>query len=251
MTEEFTDREMRGAGFHNVDLSGARFVEVDLTGATIRGAVVADVVIDGHVSNLVVNGVDVTPFVEAELDRRYPERQLMRPRTADGYRSAWPVLERLWDETVERARLLPPDLLHQRVAGEWSFVETLRHLVFATDAWVLRALLGEPYPYHPLGLPHTVMGSGPDVPNDPNARPDLDEMVAVRAERMAVVAKVIAELTDERLAEETTPVPGNHYPETGTYPVRRCLGAIVSEEWHHRLFAERDLAELEKSVSGR
>jgi len=251
MTQEFTDREMRGADFHGVDLSGARFVEVDLTGAMIRGALVADVVIDGDVSNLVVNGVDVTPYVEAELDRRYPQRQLMRPRTADGYRTAWPVLERLWDETVERARLLPPDLLHQRVHGEWSFIETLRHLVFATDSWVLRAVLGEPYPYHPLGLPHTAMTPGPDVPNDPQARPDLDEVLAVRAERMAVVAKVITELTDERLAEETTPVPGNHYPRTDAYPVRRCIGAIVSEEWHHRLFAERDLAELEKSVSAR
>jgi uncharacterized damage-inducible protein DinB len=251
MTEEFTDRAMRGASFHNVDLSGARFVEVDLTGAVIRGAVVADVVIDGDVSNLAVNGVHVMPFVEAELDRRYPERQLMRPRTADDYRAAWPVLERLWHETVERARLLPPDLLHQRVDGEWSFIETLRHLVCATDSWVLRTMLGEPYPYHPLGLPHTAMGPGPEVPNDPHARPDLDEMLAVRAERTAVVAKVIAELTDERLAEETTPVPGNHYPSTGAYPVRRCLGAIISEEWHHRLFAERDLAELATSVSGR
>jgi hypothetical protein len=39
---------------------------------------------------------------------------------------------------------LDPALLHESVAGEWSFTETLRHLVFATDAWVRRAVLGDP-----------------------------------------------------------------------------------------------------------
>lgn len=41
---------------------------------------------------------------------------------------------------------MDPELLHERVEGEWSFIETLRHLVFATDAWVKRAILGEPHP---------------------------------------------------------------------------------------------------------
>ena len=31
------------------------------------------------------------------------------------------------------------------------------------------------------------------------------------------------------------------YPEPESYPVRRCLQAILTEEWEHRLFAERDL----------
>jgi hypothetical protein len=29
------------------------------------------------------------------------------------------------------------------------------------------------------------------------------------------------------------------------HPVRRCLGAIINEEWEHRTFAERDLDVLE------
>ena len=69
----------------------------------------------------------------------------------------WAVIERTWQPTVERARRLPPELLHQRVDGEWSFIETLRHLVFATDAWVRRAILGDPAPWHPLDLPHDEM----------------------------------------------------------------------------------------------
>jgi hypothetical protein len=51
-----------------------------------------------------VNGVDVVPLVEAELNRRYPDRVKMRPVDADGFREVWDILERLWQRTVERAR---------------------------------------------------------------------------------------------------------------------------------------------------
>ena len=130
----------------------------------IRGAALVDVDISGEIKNLRVNGVDVVPLVEAELNRRYPDRVKMRPVDADGFREAWDILERLWPQTVERARGMAPELLHERVEGEWSFIETLRHLVFATDAWVKRALLGEPSPWDPLDLPHD------EMPDDPASR---------------------------------------------------------------------------------
>jgi len=131
----FEDVYLTGARFRDVDLSGARFHLVDLTGAVIRGAALVNVDISGDIENLRVNGVDVVPLVEAELDRRYPDRARMRPADAAGFREAWGILERLWQQTTERARGMAPELLHERVAGEWSFIETLRHLVFATDAW--------------------------------------------------------------------------------------------------------------------
>jgi hypothetical protein len=141
---------------------------------------------------------------------------------------------------------LPPELLHERVRDEWSFIETLRHLVFATDAWVRRAILGLPEPYSPLGLPHDEMAPDPSVPNDPDARPSLDEMLELRADRMRTVHDVIATLTDDVLGGQTDPVPPPGYPPAGSYPVRRCLRTIVNEEWLHRLYAERDLAVLEQ-----
>ncbi len=117
------------------------------------------------------------------------------------------LLVRRWDAAVQRARVLPEDCLHERVDGEWSFIETLWHLVFATDAWVLRAVLDDPAPYHPLGLAHTEMlADTPAVPHDPDARPSLDEVLAVRADRMVLVAQVLGELTDVRLEEMTEPV---------------------------------------------
>ena len=241
----FEDVLLADAQFHRADLTGASFRLVDLTGVTIRGAALVNMDLSGMIENLRVNGVDVVPLVEAELNRRYPERAKMRPADAAGYREAWDILERLWSETVERARGLAPELLHERVDGEWSFIETLRHLVFATDAWVKRAILGVPSPWDPLDLPHDEMPDEPSVPRDLDARPSLDEVLALRADRMATVRQVLAGLTDEKLAGMTEPVMEPGYPEPGSFAVRRCLQAILNEEWEHRLYAERDFDALE------
>lgn len=243
---DFVKQDLSGARFEQVDFSGSWFRNVYFTGATMRGAWLEDVDIDGELRNVRINGVDIGPLVEAELDRRYPERTKLDPTDAAGFREGWAIIERLWPPTIERARRLPPELLHERVDGEYSFIETLRHLVFATDAWVRRAVLGVSEPYSPLGLPHDEMEPEPSVPNDREARPSLDEMLELRADRMQTVHEVIATLTDEALAGETAPMPPPGYPPAGSYPLRRCLRAILNEEWLHRLYAERDLAVLER-----
>jgi uncharacterized protein YjbI with pentapeptide repeats len=245
----FEDVYLTDASFRDVDLTNARFRLVDLTGVVIRGAALVNMDISGEIENLRVNGVDVAPLVEAELDRRYPDRAKMRPADADGYREAWDILERLWQQTVGRARAMAPELLHERVEEEWSFIETLRHLVFATDAWVRRAILGDPSPWDPLDLPHDDMPDKPGVPRDRSVRPSLDEVLAVRADRMAIVRRVIADLTDEQLAGRTEPVLEPGYPDSESFAVRRCLRAILNEEWEHRLYAERDLDVLESRSS--
>jgi hypothetical protein len=124
----------------------------------------------------------------------------------------------VWPPTVERAKRLPPNLLHERVEGEWSFIETLRHLVFATDAWVRRAILRLPEPYSPLGLRHDEAKPDPSVPNDPDARPSLDEVLGLRADRMRTVHGVIATLTDDVVSGQTDPVSAPGYPAGGQLP---------------------------------
>jgi uncharacterized damage-inducible protein DinB len=254
------DASHRGGTFRRFDLSEvtfddtyltrARFKNVDLRGAVIRGSLLVDVEISGEIANLSVNGVDVTDFVEAELNRREPDRAKMRPGDVAGFREAWEILERRWAETVERARRLEPSLLHERVDGEWSFIETLRHLVFASDVWLRRALLGDSSPWSPLDLPHDDMADIPEVPRDRDVRPTLDEVVALRQDRAGTMRQILDGLTEERLAEETTPVTAPGYPPPRAYPVLEVLQTVVNEEWQHHSYAVRDLAVLEARPAG-
>jgi hypothetical protein len=252
---DFLNEELRGSRFERVDLSGSRFWASDLNGAqfrgvelhgvVMRGVELADVDISGELRNVTVNGVDIVPLVEAELDRRYPTRAKMRPTDPSGFREAWDIVTGLWDGTVERARGLDPQLLHESVAGEWSFIETLRHLAFATDCWIRRALLGDPAPWDALDLPWDEMPDTPGVPRDREARPSLDEVLKLRRDRMTTVREVVDDLTDVSLAGHTEPVEGPGWPEPRSYAVRECLLVILNEEWEHRLYAERDLDVLE------
>jgi uncharacterized damage-inducible protein DinB len=237
--------DLSQAQLHVVDLSGAEFRGVDLSGVVMRGVDLVNADISGDIDNLTINGVAIAPLVEAELDRRYPGRAKMRPTDPAGFGEAWDIVERLWDETVARSRLLPPELLHESVDDEWSFIETLRHLVFATDAWIRRAILGDPSPWDPLDLPWDEMEDTPGVPRDRSVRPALDTVLELRRDRMSTVRQVIGGLTEASLDSGTEPVPGPGWPRPRSYPVRECLLVILNEEWHHRLFAERDLAVLQ------
>lgn len=241
----FERQLMAGARFRFVDLTGARFDQVNLRGAVMRGAELVDVDIDGQVWNLTINGVNVAPLIEAELDRRDPDRRKMRPTDPAGFREAWSILERRWEDTVARARRLDHELLHESVDGEWSFIQTLRHLVYATDCWIRRVMLGDPEPWHPLDLPFDEIAGEAGFPADREARPSLDEVLALREDRMATVREVLDNLTEEQLASHTTPVDGPGWPPPDRYAVRDCLLTILSEEWQHRLYAERDLDVLE------
>ncbi len=209
----------------------------------MTGAEVADLEIYGELGRLVVNGVDVVPLVEAELDRRMPERALMRPGDAEGFRTAFVVLDRLWAGTVARARALPPERLHQQVDGEWSFTETLRHLGFAHACWVGGVVLSDPSPWHPLDLPWDEAPAVDGVPWDRDVRPSLEEVLALRAARRTTVAEVLDELGDHGLARpvsSATPFMAG----ADALTVAQCLRVVINEEWEHRLYAERDLAVL-------
>jgi hypothetical protein len=243
---QFERADLSGAQLRVVDLTGAQFRAVDLTGVVMRGVDLVNVDIHGQIENLIINGVDVAPLITAELDRRHPDRVKMRPVDPAGFRQAWDILERLWGETVGRASSLPPELLHESVDGEWSFIETLRHLVFATDSWIGRAILGDPSPWDALGLPWDEMPDTPGVPRDRDARPSLDVVLDLRRDRAATVRQVIDGLTDASLAGHTEPVEGPGWPQPRSYPVRECLLIVLNEEWEHRLYAERDLAALER-----
>jgi len=236
----FERMKLTDVEFHWVDLSDARISHTGLSGVRMRGVELMNVDIDGELQNVVINGVDVAPLIEAELARRDPDYAKMRPTTADEFREAWEILERRWGETVERGRALDPGLLDERVDGEWSFIETLRHLVYATDAWVNRVYLGDPDPFNPLDRPFDTLRDL-EWPHQIDVHPPLDDVLALRADRQATVRRVFAGLTDDDLAGQTKPVEGPGWPPADSYEVAEALWIVVNEEWHHRRYAERDL----------
>ncbi|GAB6902745.1 DinB family protein [Kineosporia succinea] len=239
--------------FKHLDLADARFHDLELRRASFwkiraRGVWIGEVELDGQIEGLRINGVDVGPLIEAELDRIHPQRGLMRPTDVEGFREAWSVLGTLWAGTLERARSLPAEKLHERVDGEWSFIQTLRHLLFATDIWISRAVLGDPRPWHALSLPFDEMSPDDEVPWDRDAQPSLDELLQLRAKRAATVRSVLDNLTPQHLGSLTEPVAGPGYPPADRYPVSECLLTVLNEEWQHRLYAERDLDRLGSSA---
>jgi hypothetical protein len=239
--------QFRGARFDVADLRGARFTDCDLTGVTIRDGWLVNVSISGYLSHVTVNGVDVTAFVGAELDRRHPERvQFREGQTADDARAIWDTIEHLWAEAGERAGRLPATALAEQVDDEWSFEQTLRHLVFITDAWASRTVLDEPLPYHPLGLPQSwyPAADAAALGIDLTAQPGYAEILAARADRMGVMRRIVADLTDEGLDRVCQRPPAPGYPDEER-TVIDCISVVMDEEIEHYRFAVRDLAALE------
>jgi len=237
----------REASFTGADLSGARFRDCDLRRVKIVDSWLVDVDVSGLVGNLRVNDVDVTAYVEAELDRLHPERvQLRAVRTAEDHRAMWDTIERLWSSTVARAERLPEEVRHERVDGEWSFTETLRHLVFATDAWAGSSILDLSQPYHPLGLTHTSHppADAAALGIDLTAKPSYAQVLLARAERLALVRGILDALTDPELDRDCPRPPAPGYPDEPR-TVGRCLRVIMREECEHRRYAVRDLTVLE------
>jgi hypothetical protein len=251
MTAEYakTD-EFRGARIHLCDLAGLEIRDCEVTGLKIVDCYGSDVYLGGDFQRLVVNDVDVTAYVQAELDRRQPARVLARDAVSpDDFRAAWDAVERLWAATLDRARLLPEPKLHEQVDGEWSFVQTQRHLLMASDAWLGNAVLEEPAPFHPLGLPYSAMppDAAAKLGLTVDATPTLDEVLTPRLARMTTMRRLVDGLTDAELDRVCGRKPADPYPDR-EYVVRRCLKVVLTEETEHHRYAVRDLAVLETGV---
>jgi DinB family protein len=231
--------------FNDEDLTGAEFRECDLSRARLVGVVMQDVEIDGLVTNLVVNGVEVMPYVEAELDRRHPVRLLIRSDEPADLREAWRQLRKTWATTTDRVGSMPQGSEDLRVDGEWSMVETLRHLVFVHDSWFRRCVLGLTEPFTAMGLASPFVPDQEGLGLDTSARPNLDEVLTVRDRQASEIEAWLAEVAPEQLAKPA-PVPDDDRwpPYAKGRSVRQCLGTVLNEEREHHGFCERDLDKL-------
>ncbi len=235
MPDEF-EGDLTEAVFWGADLSRARFRDVNLTDAKISHAWLVNVDIDALVDSVVINGVDVTAYVN-ERDPWYPLRTMLRPSDPEGMRAAWAALEDAWAYTITRADGLREDKLYESVENEWSFVQTLRHLVFAMDKWFTAPILGKSF--HPFGLPNSSSIDFPWPGLDYDLTPSVSEALAVRADRATRFRDYLVSVA---AAELTRPVD---VLENGANPLHECIYTVFEEEFWHNRYAQRDLAQLE------
>lgn len=244
--DETAPESLHHRTFRNRTLRESRFIECDLSDVVVRGSEVAGMEVDSPWlleggSRFLVNGVDVVPLVDAELDRRFPGRELRTAESPEGLRDAWAALERTWSATVARAGEMPEGTVDESVDGEWSFAQTLRHLVMATDTWLGRAVLEQEHPYHPAGLPSGEDESAAyDATTFSAQTPSFAEVLEARASRQAMVRDFLTAVTPQELAAERRNPHAPQYPET----VLSCLRTILEEEWEHHRYAVRDLDAL-------
>lgn len=239
MAEEFEDRDLSDSVFWGVDLRRATFRDVNLSGASISHALLDGIDIDAKIDRLVINGVDVTGYVN-ERDRWYPLRAMVGAADPEGARAAWAALEQTWAATIARADRLTDAQRHERVDGEWSFVETLRHLLFAMDKWFTAPILGAGF--HPIGLPNSGSVDFPWPGLNDNLTPSVSEALAVRADRATRFRGYLATVA---ATDFTRPID---VLENGTNPVQECIYTVFEEEFWHNRYAQRDLAQLEAAT---
>ena len=234
--------------FVDQDYSGAEFRECVLDGARLIGVVMQDARIDGLVTNLTVNGVEVTAYVEAELDRRYPVRVLIRSDAPADLLEGRRLLQADWAVTIERLRD-SPGLEHRTVNDEWSALETLRHLVFVHDSWFRRCVLGSTGRFTPMGLAPDYVPDREGQGLDLTAAPTLEEVVAVRTMQAAELDEWLRTVTPAQLAS-AAPIPdGDGWPPYARgRSTRQCLGTVLDEEWAHHGFCVRDIDLVEAST---
>ncbi|MDP2290564.1 MAG: DinB family protein [Actinomycetota bacterium] len=235
MPEEF-EGDLTESVFWGADMRGARFRDVNLAEVRISHAWLIDVEVDAYVDRLVVNGVDVTAYV-AEHDPWSALRAVLRPTDADSMRNGWAALRAAWATAVDRAQRLPEEAQHASVNGEWSFVETLRHLVFATDKWFTGPILGDRF--QPFGMAHKGASNElwPEV--DPDVTPSLTEVLAARDAQAERIIDFLAAMTGDDLARTVDVL------ENGPHQVRDCIATVLEEEFWHLRYADRDLTVLE------
>jgi hypothetical protein len=235
--ERFVDRDFSGAEFRECLLNGTRLIGVVMEGAEI----------DGLVTNLVVNGVEVAAYVEAELDRRYPVRVLIRSDVPADLLDASRQLRSAWTRTIDGLRI-SPGLEHRSINGEWSAVQTLRHLIFVHDSWFRRCVRGSTERFTPIGLASDYVPDREGQGIDLTADPSLDEVAAARDKQAAELDAWLSAVTPEQL-EAAAPVPeGDGWPPYARgRSTRQCLATVLDEVWAHHGFCVRDLELAEAS----
>jgi hypothetical protein len=229
----FREVSLRDAVFDGVDLAGARVVNPNLKGCSITGGLLYQ--------GMTILGIPVLSMLDAELDRRDPERARLHtddPHDPEIVRGVAERLEALRSAFRATLRSAPPDLLRRRPEEKrWSAIEHLRHLVFAEEIDTNRVILRNEDPFSKLGLLPDMWAHIPEfagVGTEPSE--DLEVILAAWDKIHSRTTAFLHGATGEELSRVT----GDFGCGPGT------VGRVINDAAHHDLehirFAEAALS---------
>ncbi len=213
MAHIFENQDMAGAAFREVSLREAVFDGVDLAEATIinsnlKGLSIADPFV---ATGMTIFGIPVERMIDAELDRRDPERARLHmddPHDPETVRAAVERLRALRSDFRATLRSTAPEVLRQRPEEKkWSAIEHLRHLVFAEDLNINRWILRNEEPFSKLGLLPQMWAQEPafaDVGAEPSD--DLEEILTAWDKIHSRTTAFLGDATREDLSQDTSDV---------------------------------------------
>jgi hypothetical protein len=185
---------------------------------------------------------------DATVQRRNDAESINRPRALGPRPSSPSALGRIpgrspistnLSNRCRRIQALGEEKAQESVDEEFSFVQTVRHLVFAMEKWFNAPILGESF--HPMGLPNTGSLDFPWPGLDYSVKPSLAEALAVRADRAAKFRAYLANVDAADFPREVEVL------ENGKATVLDCVQTVMEEEFWHNRYALRDLAVLEQT----
>lgn len=135
------------------------------------------------------------------------------------------------DCDLSRVKIVDSALVEVSLSGDLANVRVNDvDITGATDAWALRAVLGQDAPYHRIGLP--AAGYPPEqaraIGLNPAADPSWAEVLRVRTDRQGRIRELLERIDEEELSRTTRFPPAPGYP-TENRTVGRCLRVVINE----------------------
>ncbi len=250
MNEKFENSNMAGAVFRNVNLAGVEFTDVNLSGGKITNANLSNFAIDdAYIKGFTVFGFRVDELIEAELDRRDPERVRLRMEDCYDPECVRAVLEHLKEVRAgfrDFLRTTDPRLLAARPDPDsWSAIENLRHLIFAEDLYTHRWLLQSDEPWCKQGMLPAFLADNPgyaDVGSQPTE--DVERLLAVWDAIHAHMMAFVAAVSSEELHRDTSKI------DFGQGSVGKVLQTLARHDLEHIRQAEAAVAAVVASARG-